>query len=267
MTDSVINAIRRSRVGRRLESRLRFGDSLLVSVGDTNGVFWKPGWWTVDLVDADFLCDVREQRLPFADGSVDVLNCSHLVEHLPHPAASHHFFGEVHRVLKERGVFRVATPDAALLLEKYRAGDWRFFLQCDGRFILECIVQGKIPPESLLLHNRLVGWFASYSSRYDTAGGPLVVDPARVDRQARAMGPFEFSRWCVSLLEPGRAHAHVNLYDEERLCRELREAGFTEVRTCAFGVSASEYISRFHIDREQHRLYSLYVEAMKDRVS
>jgi SAM-dependent methyltransferase len=171
------------------------------------------------------------------------------------------FFSEIARVLKPGGILRVATPDAALLVERYRQQDWGFFLAADGRFILDRIIDGRLPAESILMHNRLVGWFASYSGRMDTAGGPLV-SPDDVNMHLNNGSLFDFSRWAVSLLEPNRVYAHVNLYEYERLAKELRAAGLKTSRRM-FNESASPYVSRYHIDREKHRSYSMYIEGVK----
>lgn len=233
-----------------------------ISVGDTNARFSWPGWETVDLIDADHLCDVRRSPLPFGDRSVAVIGCSHLVEHLPHPASAAQFFDSCCRVLGPGGLLRIATPDADLLLERYQEGDWRFFLESDGPFILDRIVRGQLPPESLLLHNRLVGWFASYSGRLDTGGGPITTR-GEVDARLAEMSVHEFGRWCVGLLEPGRVLAHVNLYHFERLEAELRLAGFNRVIRSRFGDPAWSGRGSLPPDRARHRQYSLYVDALK----
>jgi SAM-dependent methyltransferase len=48
-------------------------------------------------------------RLPFADVSVDLVHCEHVLEHLPNPTA---LIAEVSRVLKPGGRFVFVTPNA-----------------------------------------------------------------------------------------------------------------------------------------------------------
>jgi len=55
---------------------------------------------------ARYLCP---EPLPFADGTVDFLHCSHLVEHLRHEDFLQ-FLRECDRVLAEKGVMVVSTP-------------------------------------------------------------------------------------------------------------------------------------------------------------
>lgn len=241
---------------------IKNSNKLLVSVGDKNSKFFRLGWKTLDLIDADYVCDIRRDNLPFADEEIDLINCSHIVEHLPFSDASMHFYREVWRVLKPGGLVRIVTPDSELLVERYLAGDWRFFLECDGPEILRRIINGKIPPESLLIHNRLVSWFASYSGRLDTAGGPIVVKE-EVDRMLSNLDIRQFSDWCVSLLDPGRIYSHVNLYTYGRLAEEMREAGFRSVFRKEFGDSCHRLISNQSIDQPRRKTYSMYLEAVK----
>lgn len=70
------------------------------------------------------VCDVR-LGLPYATGSVEVAVASHVCEHL-HPFWElPGVLREVHRVLMPGGVFRVAVPDLAKLVDAYvtPAGD------------------------------------------------------------------------------------------------------------------------------------------------
>ena len=233
----------------------------LVALGEMNDSFFRPGWHTVDMIRADVLLDLRKDRLPFESASVDAFYSSHVIEHLLRENGAN-LFREVYRCLKKGGVFRVVTPDMDLLLERYREGDWRFFLASHGRSILEKVLSKKLPPESLEIHNLLVAWFASYSGRLDTAGGP-VVERKLVDATLGTYHKYAFREWCVSMLEPGRVYAHVHLYDYDELRSSLEKAGFTSVRRSTWGESGSRFMTNPRIDQPSHRSYSLYVEATK----
>jgi len=52
---------------------------------------------------------VAPERLPFSDGTVALLHCSHLVEHL-YPHEFHRFLGEIDRVLAYGAILVVSTP-------------------------------------------------------------------------------------------------------------------------------------------------------------
>lgn len=259
----LLNRIRRNKTLRLLEGRIRFDGKRRVGVGETKKTFLRPGWETVDLVDADYLCDLRRDPLPFPDESVDVMTAAHVVEHLDYPNASSHFFTEAYRALRRGGLLRISMPDADLLIRKYKEGDWWYFLSLEGLWRLRLIIRKQLPPEAILIHNLFFEWFASFSGRLDTAGGPILPKVV-IDEKVNSLDAFEFSRWAVAQLPPNRVYAHVNVYTYERLEKELKAAGFGRVVRCEFDESSDPLCKRHHIDREYERRASLYAEAFKE---
>lgn len=256
-----INRLRRTSLGRKFENQVRFPEKKFVSLGDTNSSFYRPGWETADLINADYLVDFRQKSLPFENNSLNGIHSSHVIEHISQEAGLK-LFQEIYRCLKPGGVCRFSTPDMNLLLERYRLNDWQFFLQAGGTDILKRILNGDLPPESLLIHNRLVAWFASYSGRCDTAGGPIV-DKDLLEKNLNSLSKYEFRDWCVSLLEPNRTYAHIHLYDYEELETILKIVGFQNIRKVSYGESACSAMIDPPIDRLKRKIYSLYVEAIK----
>jgi len=70
-------------------------------------------------------CDVTK-GLPFKSGSVDVIYCSHLIEHLTHSQAMK-LCEEFYKILKNNGIMRIVTPDLKLYARKYIEDDRVFF--------------------------------------------------------------------------------------------------------------------------------------------
>ena len=64
--------------------------------------------------------------LPFESESVDVIYCSHLLEHLTRNEARR-VCQEAYRVLKENGIIRAVVPDLKVLARKYVEEDRKFF--------------------------------------------------------------------------------------------------------------------------------------------
>jgi predicted SAM-dependent methyltransferase len=58
------------------------------------------------------------RRLRFADGSVEAIYSSHMIEHLSR-AHGRHFLAEARRVLRPGGRLRLATPDLGALVAEY----------------------------------------------------------------------------------------------------------------------------------------------------
>ena len=244
---------------RLLENRTRFPGRLYLALGETNRNFFRAPWQTVDLVDADFICDFRSEPLPFADNSVDAFYASSFVEHISADCGLK-LFREMRRCLKPGGCCRIITPDLELLIEQYLANDWAWFLKSNGNFLLQRVCDISIPPESLLIHNQLLGWLASYSGRLDTAGGPIA-DRELVDRQLKELTKREFRDWAVSLLKPDRVYAHILVYDFAELEAALKMAAFDTVQRTDFGQSSC--VEMTGLDRPQHEPYSMCVEAGK----
>lgn len=63
------------------------------------------------------------RSIPLPAGSVEILYCSHMIEHLDREQAQS-FLKEAYRVLRKGGVIRLATPDLRKMAEEYvRHGD------------------------------------------------------------------------------------------------------------------------------------------------
>lgn len=77
---------------------------LMVDLG--GGINARPGYITIDMVDADIIADLNE-GIPLPDNSVGVLNASHILEHLKDPIKS---MREIHRVLVHGGWAFIEVP-------------------------------------------------------------------------------------------------------------------------------------------------------------
>lgn len=135
------------------------------------------GWVNVDVHDLagyaqsqgyKYLLHDARNGLPYDTGTVDAINCQHMLEHLTYKEGVS-FLRECRRVLKPDGVMRVAVPDAELLADLYvngdDDGDW-----CPG---VECLadldeIRGDASPDDTdalrfwkLLHD---GHQAAYDS-------------------------------------------------------------------------------------------------------
>lgn len=61
--------------------------------------------------------DVRK-NLPFADGTVDIIYSSHLIEHLYLSESKVHL-KDCYRVLKKEGIIRIVVPDLKFIISEY----------------------------------------------------------------------------------------------------------------------------------------------------
>jgi len=68
--------------------------------------------------------DLNNERLPYADGSFDLVTCTEVIEHLEHYRAA---MREISRVLRPGGVFVVSTPNVLNLRSRLRYLFFGFF--------------------------------------------------------------------------------------------------------------------------------------------
>ena len=91
-------------------------------------------WKVIDLREnADIRIDITRQELPFDDGTVDVVFCSHTIEHIQ-PTSLGFVLSEFLRVLKpasEGGVLRLLVPDIKRACRAYVEGNSEFFEKAD----------------------------------------------------------------------------------------------------------------------------------------
>lgn len=99
-----------------------FGEGTKINLG--SGGYDIDGWINLDY-DSDWYnttqgeyitYDIRSDNIPFSSNSVDLVYCSHVIEHLEDNHIKR-MFNEVFRVLKQGGIFRICCPDAKFLYE------------------------------------------------------------------------------------------------------------------------------------------------------
>ena len=75
-----------------------------------SGIDRKEGYINVDwtsTVEPDVICNLNVTPYPFENSSIDVIEASHVLEHLDRPFAA---MTELHRILKPDGILRVKVP-------------------------------------------------------------------------------------------------------------------------------------------------------------
>ncbi len=70
------------------------------------GLYPKPGYESVDIVNGDITANLND-KWPFKDGEIGVINASHVIEHLKD---KHHTMSEMYRVLADGGWAFIDVP-------------------------------------------------------------------------------------------------------------------------------------------------------------
>jgi SAM-dependent methyltransferase len=130
--------VSRYMMGVSLNGRRKFRGKagLKINIGCGDG-WYNQGWIGIDYKGAypykrktsrggfDLNWDIL-RGLPFDDGSVSVIYCSHFLEHLTFNQAGR-LLKECYRVLENGGVIRIVVPDLDLFVDKMLKRDETFF--------------------------------------------------------------------------------------------------------------------------------------------
>jgi predicted SAM-dependent methyltransferase len=150
----------------------------------------EPGWLNADKFHrrADIYLNAY-RPLPFADGTFAIVFAEHLIEHLRIDKVRG-FLGEVHRVLRPGGLFRVSCPDLGLFVAKYAAGDRAFFAPIlehfegkraktnDARYWVVRTLGGALMSRAYFHHHRWMYDFATLRGCLEEVGFPRIVQQA-----------------------------------------------------------------------------------------
>ena len=101
----------------KVEALVRSSEPILLELGA--GDRHLKGWTTIDWGGASDLCLDLSLPLPFPDASVDGIYSSHVLEHFAYPQPLCGLLAECRRILKPKGSFSAAVPNARPYLEGY----------------------------------------------------------------------------------------------------------------------------------------------------
>ena len=190
-----------------------------------------------DLDDNVVVHDLR-RPLPVADGSVDAVYHSHVLEHIDRHLVGA-FLGEVRRVLRPEGVHRTVVPD-------FEAACRRYLAHLDA-----CATD----PGAAAGHEAYIGAIIEQMVRREGVG-------------TRQQPPLRRSAENLLLGDARRrGETHQWMYDRVSLPLVLSEAGFRDIRVVDHRTSAVPGWDAIRLDqREDGEEYvpgSLYVEAIR----
>jgi hypothetical protein len=208
----------RLQCGWTLRKRLRERPpKLLVNIGA--GSWYVPDWKILEYRGPwysfylpgfiDYHHDLTSSRpFPFANDSVHLFYCEHVIEHLKDEWCEH-LFREAFRSLKPGGGFRVVMPDADLIYEALLKRDIGFFRT----------------------------WMERDNSSLEEAFCTLVAqsrsfEKEKINLKLSTLSMHEFLDWCKEGLvyDWARAGEHINWFNFEKLSQMLRTVGFCNVR-------------------------------------
>jgi len=263
-------------------------------------------WLNVDVVPASaavMSVDIRK-GLPFADEAIDVVYCSHVLEHLSRQEAAS-LLGQMRRVLRPGGVIRVVVPDLETLAREYLRlldrlnrepnaaaadYDWIMLEMFDqavrdrsGGETSRFLAAPDLPNREFVLSR--IGaeaeraWQASRTpvasrllERIRLRGLRWLVEAVRVRVAGFLIGLLGGRTARAAYLEGvfrQSGEVHRWMYDSFSLGRALQDAGFVSVRRCNASDSAVPGFASYALDVDERKRIrkpdSLYMEAERTR--
>lgn len=201
--------------------------------------------------------DIRKDTIPFGNETVDNIYISHVIEHIETQHVKK-FLTESLRVLKPKGVLRIATPDAKFLYYVSQFENdywtWRHGSMWNDKFYTtnwDIIEQ----------YDFFVRETSSPRSRFYK----YKIDNKVFDIQdIKHLSFEEYRELATKDLEyrEDRSSDHINIWDFERLNELGTSIGFSKVFESKHKGSVSKVMQNNEIDRTAPQM-SLYVEMIK----
>jgi len=206
--------------------------------------------------------------IPINANSAEIFYSSHTIEHITDEAAQF-IFGEVYRILKNNGVFRLTTPNIELNYRAFKENDLQYFHQIYRSSLTPIIVNGievtkdkrNASIEQLFLYH----FASSISSLHNFEEKKLTDNEIRNlfnDKDLESA-----LNYCTALCPienqkkfPGN---HINWWNKDKIFKMLRKAGFSEIFLSGYGQSFSPILRNTKYFDNTHSEMSLYVEAIK----
>ena len=232
------------------------------------GSRFHPAWTNADIAPSNpaiMACDLSK-AFPFSDGSFDVVYHSNVLEHIRHEHASD-FMRECRRILKPRGILRIAVPDLERICQLYlenlqRAAeydeeaaaryDWMMLELLDqtvrersGGGMLDYLRQTPLPAEEFIVERignegrGMINWIRSQSALVPEAPVTPVKRKPRtfwdsLKKLGRGEHKDEFVDRNLAELAIGRfrlgGEVHQWMYDRFSLSRLMTASGFVSPR-------------------------------------
>ena len=246
------------------------------NIGGGGGSSFHPVWSTIDFTSEwykgskhDINFDLESlKEFPIEKNSAEIVYSSHTIEHISDKAAQN-MFNESFRILKPGGTIRITAPDVDLDYRAYRDNDRNYFYWKEGysspdevrRAKLACSMNDLSAGEMFLSH-----FAASVSPLYLTRSDELINDE-ELKLIFSKMKYEDALNYCTSKcsmeLHKLNSGHHINWWNESKIFRMLKEAGFTNIYHSGYGQSFLPVLRNLNYFDSTYYKISVYVEAIK----
>lgn len=206
--------------------------------------------------------------LPIDSRSAELVHSRFTIEHITDEAAEV-MFHEVHRILKNDGLFKITVPNVDLDFRAYRRRDLSHFSWVEGFSTPQNFKSYglKEPMNTASIEQIFLLHFAANVSTHHREGPEERID----DETFRALFqelPYEealdyCSKRCLVDVEKRFRQNHINWWNQEKLVRMLKAAKFKEVYLVAPMQSASPvFRNKGYFDNLWNHV-AMFIEAVK----
>jgi len=244
------------------------------------GKFSHPCWtnidgesnWYTDLNGSEQIgisYDLFDHKpLPIDSDSAEIFYPSHTIEHTDDISVMF-IFKEIHRTLKKGGVFRVLTPNADLGYQAYKRDDRKYFFWIEWEHMnrdieKQCI---RMPLREASTAQVFLEDIAGDASELSTIGNVKRISDVELERLFNELPFDQVLNYCTSLCsienQKKFPFRHMNWFNEAKLNRMLKEAGFGTVKRSSYLQSDLHVLRNSNYFDQTLPKVSIYMEALK----
>lgn len=238
-------------------------DTTFINVGA--GDWEKTGWVNLDY-STDWYAklqnrhpfiqyDIRNDILPFDNGSINLIYCSHVIEHIEDKYILN-FFKDTFRVLKKGGGIRICCPDASFLytITKSNIDFWKWRLEW---FSNSLMYNGDKPRNVDFLVREI-----ATPKLLNYINGVNKIDYIDAFKE---LPRDDFFQFLTNDLEfrPNYPGDHINYWTIEKLLFFLKNAGFSNIIPSKWSASNFTEMQDTNYFDIVYPNMSLYIEAIK----
>jgi predicted SAM-dependent methyltransferase len=204
--------------------------------------------------------------LPIENNSASIFYTSYALEHVTDEACQY-FLAEAYRTLRPGGILRLLVPDIDIYAAAYQLGDRSPFYKAKNDGAQYPNAKYASNPNEASLEQNFIWSFASSVSELHVDGSPERVSDEAFRSVMAKQGMDAALNFCTAKcsLEVQRKHPgnHINWYNENKLARMMRKAGFDTVYRSGFQQSRSPVLRDTRLFDFRRPEIGLYMEAIK----
>ncbi|MBT4352358.1 hypothetical protein HOD20_07530 [archaeon] len=226
-----------------------------IGAGNFKHPFWTnidhySKWYKENSFDMDY--DLTSNKpINIDSNSASIIYSSHTIEHITTENALF-LFKEAFRILKKGQFIRISTPDIDLAYWAYKNKDMSFFKK-NGKLYLNKSL------EQLFLY--------SFASQLSTIYNKKGINDDKIKKIFSNKNYIDslnklIEKCDIQIQRKNPGH-HINWWNEEKLIKMLKEAGFSETYRSGYGQSRCPALRDTNYFDVSNTNLSLYIEAIK----